>query len=403
MKKSESPKTAQVIAWADYKEGPSFCHLPEMVCVPPFPCNFAAGRDNFRGMEKRLLLDLSYEELAAELAALGEPRYRASQVWNWVWKKFATDFSAMTNLPAALRAELARRFSLDPFTVLARDGDEEGTEKVLLGLSDGTSIESVLIREENRRTVCISTQVGCPVGCPFCATGQMGFVRNLSAGEIAGQVLYFARVLRAQNERVTNVVVMGMGEPFLNYEATLKALHILNDPRGFNLGARRMTVSTIGVVPGILRFAQEGRQYNLAISLHAPDDELRAKLVPFGKQWSISEIMAAVEAYILATGRRVTFEYVLLRGVNDHLRHARALAFLLRGKLVHVNLIPFNPASGLPFSPPDEGQIELFRRELLAHGMDVTVRRSRGIKIQAGCGQLRSRFGQDFQAVTRAE
>ncbi len=343
-------------------------------------------------MEKRLLLDLSYEELAQELKALGEPAYRAKQVWEWVWRKLCPEFSAMTNLPLSLRDELSRRFSLDVFTVLARDCDDEGTEKVLLALPDGASVEAVLIREGNRNTVCISTQVGCPVGCAFCATGQMGFVRNLSAGEIAGQVLHFARVLEGQGKRVTHVVVMGMGEPFLNYEATLKALNNLNDPRGFNLGARRITVSTIGVVPAILRFAQEGRQYNLAISLHAPDDGLRRKLMPLAERWPISQVLSAAEAYILATGRRVTFEYVLLRGVNDGLRHARALAALLRGKLVHVNLIPFNPAPGLPFSPPDEGQVELFRRELLAHNIDVTVRRSRGVKIQAGCGQLRSRL-----------
>ena len=342
-------------------------------------------------MEKRLFLDLSYEELSEELRKLGQPAYRAKQVWEWAWRKFCLDFLTMTNLPLPLRQELSQRFFLDPFTVLAKECDDEGTEKVLLGLPDGASVEAVLIREEHRRTVCISTQVGCPVGCAFCATGQMGFVRNLSAGEIAGQVLYFARMLQMRGERLTHLVVMGMGEPFLNYEATIKALNNLNDRRGFNLSARRITVSTIGVAPGILRFAQEGRQYNLAISLHAPDEELRARLVPLAVKWPIFQVLDAVEAYITATGRRVTFEYVLLPGVNDCLKHAKALASLLRGKLVHVNLIPFNPAPGLPFDPPEEGQIELFRRELLAHGIDVTVRRSKGIKIQAGCGQLRSR------------
>ena len=342
-------------------------------------------------MEKQLLLDLTLEELRKELESLGEPAYRAYQVWEWVWKHLATDFAKMTNLPATLRDRLSERFFLDPFSVLARESDEEGTEKVLLGLADGTSIEAVLIREEDRRTVCISTQVGCPVGCTFCATGQMGFVRNLSAGEIAGQVLHFARSLKEKGERVTHMVVMGMGEPLLNYEATLKALLNLNDARGFGLGARRITISTVGVVPGILRLAQEGRQFNLAISLHAPDDELRAELVPLAANWPIAQVLSAAEAYSLATGRRVTFEYVLLGGVNDSLKHARKLATLLRGKLAHVNLIPFNPAPGLPFRRPEEGQVELFRQELLAQGIDVTVRRSRGVKIQAGCGQLRSR------------
>jgi 23S rRNA (adenine2503-C2)-methyltransferase len=360
----------------------------------PKGARFPSRADNLP-MEKRLLLDLSLEELETELESLGEPAYRARQVWEWVWKHLATDFAVMTNLPAALRESLSERFLLDPFSVLARESDDEGTEKVLLGLADETSIEAVLIREEDRRTVCISTQVGCPVGCTFCATGQMGFVRNLSAGEIAGQVLYFARSLKEKGERVTHVVVMGMGEPLLNYEATLKALLNLNDPRGFGLGARRITLSTVGVVPGILRLAQEGRQFNLAISLHAPDDELRKELVPLAAHWPIAQVLSAAEAYSVATGRRVTFEYVLLGGVNDSLKHARKLAALLRGKLAHVNLIPFNPAPGLPFRRPDEGQVELFRRELLAHNIDVTVRRSRGIRIQAGCGQLRSRVLQE--------
>jgi len=182
-------------------------------------------------MEKRLLLDLSYEELSEELRKLGQPAYRAKQVWEWAWRKFCLDFLTMTNLPLPLRQELSQRFFLDPFTVLAKECDDEGTEKVLLGLPDGASVEAVLIREEHRRTVCISTQVGCPVGCAFCATGQMGFVRNLSAGEIAGQVLYFARMLQMRGERLTHLVVMGMGEPFLNYEATIKALNVTTYPR----------------------------------------------------------------------------------------------------------------------------------------------------------------------------
>lgn len=336
-------------------------------------------------------MDLSLEELEAELVGMGEPRFRARQVWEWVWHHLLFDFSAMTNLPLGLREELSDRYHLELPKVLTRERDEEGTEKVLLGLADGASIEAVLIPEEDRRTVCISTQVGCPVGCLFCATGAMGFVRNLTPGEIAAQVLHFAVALKEKGERVSHIVVMGMGEPLLNYEATLRALRNLNDARGFGLGARRITISTVGVVPGILRLAQEGRQFNLAISLHAPEEELRRKLVPLAERWPLSEVLRAAEAYALATGRRITYEYVLLAGVNDRLSHARALAKLLRGKLAHVNLIPFNPAPGLPFERPSDGQVELFRRELLAHGIDVTVRRSRGIKISAACGQLRSR------------
>lgn len=350
-------------------------------------------------MEKAFLLDLSLEELTAELQALGEPPYRARQVWEWVWRHLCFDFGAMTNLPLRLREALAERFHLALPPVLARERDEDGTEKVLLGLGDGASVEAVLIPEEDRRTVCISTQVGCPVACAFCATGQTGFVRNLTAGEIAAQVLHFALSLKGKGERVSHVVVMGMGEPLLNYEATLKALRNLNDPRGFGLGARRITISTVGVVPGILRLAQEGRQFNLAISLHAPSEELRRKLVPLAERWPLAEVLRAADAYALATGRRVTYEYVLLAGVNDGLAQARALAKLLRGRLAHVNLIPFNPAPGLPFARPSDGQIELFRRELLAHGIDVTVRRSRGVRIQAACGQLRSRHLNGVQSA----
>jgi 23S rRNA (adenine2503-C2)-methyltransferase len=267
---------------------------------------------------------------------------------------------------------------------------EEGTEKVLLKLPDGECIEAVLMREEDRRTVCVSTQVGCPVGCAFCATGRMGFRRNLSAGEIALQVLFFVRKLKAEGDRVTHVVVMGMGEPLLNYDATLKAIRNLNHPWGLNLGARRFTVSTVGIVPGILRLAREGLQLNLAISLHAPWDDLREELVPPAKRYSIAEIMEAAEEYVRATKRRITYEYVLLRGVNDSPTAARALAKLLKGKLAHVNIIPFNPAPGLPFRRPPPARVELFKRELLRQGIDVTVRYSRGVRIQAGCGQLRA-------------
>lgn len=342
-------------------------------------------------MERRFLLDLALEELEAELRGMGEPRFRARQVWEWVWRHLSFDFSAMTNLPQRLREDLEKRYHLQLPRPLAIERDEEGTEKVLLGLPDGTNVEAVLIPEEDRRTVCISTQVGCPVGCVFCATGAMGFVRNLTAGEIAAQVLHFALALREKGERVSHVVVMGMGEPLLNYEATLRALLNLNDPRGFGLGARRITISTVGVVPGILRLAQEGRQFNLAVSLHAPEERLRRRLVPLAERWPLAQVLQAADAYALATGRRITYEYVLLAGVNDGLVHARALARLLRRRLAHVNLIPFNPAPGLPFERPSEGQVELFRRELLAQGIDVTVRRSHGIRISAACGQLRSR------------
>ena len=335
------------------------------------------------------LLDLSLSELLQALAAWGEAPFRARQVWEWAWRHLATKFDQMTNLPAGLRARLAESFTIGLPAVTARQADDLGTEKVLLSLADGQGVEAVLLRGGDRRTVCVSTQVGCPVGCPFCATGAMGFVRNLTPGEIAAQVLHFARELREAGEHVTHVVVMGMGEPLLNYDSTLKAIHNLNEGRGFGLGARRITVSTVGVVPGILRLAKEDLQVNLAISLHAPDDALRRKLVPLGERWPIAEVLAAADRYAHATGRRVSYEYVLLAGVNDHLDDARALAALLRGRLAHVNLIPFNPSPGLPFRAPAAGTVDAFRRALVESGVDATVRRSRGVAIQAGCGQLR--------------
>lgn len=339
-------------------------------------------------MAKPNILDLSFAELAQALAALGEPPFRARQVWEWTWRHLVTDWAEMTNLPRPLRDRLWARFTCGAPEVMGAAGDADGTEKALLRLADGQRVETVLLREDDRRTVCVSTQVGCPVGCPFCATGRMGFVRDLTVGEIAAQVLHFARELRAAGEHVTHVVLMGMGEPFLNYDATLQAVRNLNDRRGFGLGARRITVSTAGVIPGIRRLAEEGVQVNLAVSLHAADDTLRAKLVPLGERWPIADVLSAADHYAAVTGRRVSYEYVLLRDVNDGRNHAHSLARLLRGRLAHVNLIPFNPAPGLPFERPDPRRVDAFRQELVLRGVDATVRRSRGVEIQAGCGQL---------------
>jgi 23S rRNA (adenine2503-C2)-methyltransferase len=357
--------------------------------------------------ERIALYDLAHDQLQELLTGWGEPRFRADQLWHWLYGSLADDFAAMGNLPGALRERLAAETDLELLVPVAAQESATGqTRKVLFRLRDGNVIESVLMVYDERRTACISTQVGCGIGCLFCATGQDGLARNLSAGEIVAQVLHFAReIQRTEIERanvmglsadlqghpVTNIVLMGMGEPLANYEATWKAIETLTDARGYNLGARRITLSTVGLVPGIRRLADEGLPINLAVSLHAPNDELRDRLVPVNKRYPLGDLMAAVREYAQKTKRRVTFEYALIAGVNDAVQHAQELAALLRGLLCHVNLIPLNPTPGTELQPSPREQVNLFRDVLLDGGIPTTVRLRRGISIEAGCGQLRRR------------
>ena len=360
---------------------------------------FRASRPTTQGLKsdwmKIALYDLNQVELEEWLASLGQPRYRARQIWRWLYKGLATDFVQMSDLPAPLRAELGH---LALTGTLQPSGDvyspDRLTHKVLFNLTDGETVETVLMRYRQRNTVCISTQVGCAMGCVFCATGQMGFVRNLTAGEIVEQVLHFARVLRSPGARVTHVVFMGMGEPLANYRAVWQAVETLNNADGFGLGARRMTLSTVGLVPGIRKLAQEQLQVNLAVSLHAPDDDLRQRLLPINQRYSLNDIVTVCRDYVKATGRRVSIEYALIAGVNDSVEQAERLAGLLRDLLCHVNLIPLNPTDGSPLRPPSRERVNLFRAELEKHHLSTTVRVRRGIDIQAGCGQLRSRLKQ---------
>lgn len=339
-----------------------------------------------------LLLDLTLPELEARLKEWGEPTYRARQVWNWVYKQGVLQFAQMTNLPVALRQRLEAAFTLAPFEPVAEHLSEDGqTRKLALRLADGEIIETVWMRYETRESVCVSTQAGCAMGCAFCATGQGGLRRNLTAGEIVGQVLAFARLLAAQSTRVTNVVFMGMGEPFANYDAVWKAVSILMDPAGLGLGARHIVISTVGLIPGIRRFAQERSQVRLAISLHAPDDALRDQLVPINRAYPIGPLMDAVRDYVKQTGRRVTFEYALIAGLNDKPEHAHALAALLRGLPAHVNLIPVNPIPNSPWRPSPRERVRQFQAILTENGIACTIRLGRGTDIQAACGQLRAR------------
>jgi len=354
--------------------------------------------------KRRILLDLAKEELNEQLAAWGEPRYRAEQIWRWVYQRGATHFAEMTDLPADLRARLEKTFAIDPLQeIQAITSRDRLTRKVLFALPDGQTIETVLMLYDRRRTLCISTQVGCGIGCPFCATGLGGLARNLTAGEIVAQVLHFARFLNDPNAggrdavalvrpaRVTNIVVMGMGEPLANYNATWQALRHLTDPTAFGLGARHITLSTVGLVPMMDRMAQEPLQIGLAVSLHAPDDALRDQLVPINRRYPLAELMAACQRYVERTHRRVTFEYALMAGINDQPEHARELAQLLSGLLCHVNLIRLNPVDGSPYQPSPEEDVQAFLRILEQRHISATVRLRRGIEINAGCGQLRRR------------
>ena len=340
-------------------------------------------------MLKPSLLDLSPVELKALITGWGQPAYRAGQIETWLYKQHTTDVSQMSNLPKTLRQRLAKECLPDPLRlVVSLDSTDGQTQKSLFTLPDGQEIEAVLMRYRQRQTLCISTQAGCAMDCPFCATGQMGFRRNLTAGEIVAQALYYARQLVAKDKRVTNIVLMGMGEPLANYAETWRAIRRLNNPAGFNLGARHMTVSTVGLVPAIRRMSKEPEQVGLAVSLHAPTDVLRDKIVPLNRRYPLALLMQAVREYAGLTRRRVTFEYALMDNLNDGDVHADQFAALVRGVLCHVNLIPLNPTPNSPWSGSPDERVHAFRDRLQVAGIPTTVRLRRGIDIAAGCGQL---------------
>ena len=324
-----------------------------------------------------------------------ESKYRLAQVIKALFYHFIDNWDEATVLAKVLREKLRANCDLE---IHAKDSvsKDDRTIKSLITLSDGLKIETVLMRYQGRNTVCVSSQVGCPMACAFCATGHGGFKRNLTQWEIVEQVLYFSRLLKKDNEHIGNVVVMGMGEPFLNYDNVLSALRILNDKDGFNLGVRKLSVSTCGIIPGIKRFAEEKEDFNLAISLHAPNDKLRSKLMPVNQKHNLLELFAAVDEYIKKKDRKVMFEYLLIKGVNDSPEHARELAGLMRRPLCFVNLIPYNP-TGLPrqseaaagvFNPSGAETVQNFKKLLLDAGVWTTERFRFGQDIKAACGQL---------------
>jgi 23S rRNA (adenine2503-C2)-methyltransferase len=340
----------------------------------------------------RLIYDLDINELSALLKEIGEPSFRTKQIWEGLYRQFWQKTDEFTTLPKPLRKKLTDFLLFDVLNpTLKLDSADGKTRKTLFKLHDGNFIEAVLMRYDRRQTLCISTQVGCAMGCVFCATGQMGFKRHLSSGEIVAQVMYYAHLLAQEDSHVTNVVIMGMGEPFHNYENTLAAIDRLNDPLGYNFGARRFTVSTVGLVPAIRRFAEEKRQVNLAISLHAAEDNLRTSMMPVNKRYDIDELLDACIDYIKLTGRRITFEWALIQGVNDTPDQARKLAEKLQGLLCHVNAIPLNPTGGFEGKATTHNRAQEFKTILEQSGIPCTIRIRRGIDIQAGCGQLASR------------
>jgi 23S rRNA (adenine2503-C2)-methyltransferase len=336
----------------------------------------------------RGLLELSSAELLAWLEARGQLPLRARQIRRWIAQGRATSFAQMTDLPAALREELAREFTPLATQVERCLVSSDGTHKLLLRLSDGNLVECVLLQEADRRTVCVSTQVGCGMGCAFCASGIGGVIRNLSTAEILEQLLQARNRLPA-GERITHIVVMGMGEPMANLDALLEALAVACAADGLGISARHVHISTVGLPAKIRRLADLGKQYHLAVSLHAPNDELRTRIVPTNDRVGLTEIMEAADYFYRTTKRQVTYEYVLLRDVNDTPECAAQLAALLRGRQAHVNLIPFNDVAGLPYRRPTQEAVSDFVAILRRAGVSVKVRKRKGADIDAACGQLR--------------
>jgi 23S rRNA (adenine2503-C2)-methyltransferase len=341
------------------------------------------------------LYDLTLPELEEWMKKRGQPAFRARQVYEGVYRHLYDSYDQLTTLPRSLREELARELPLSAMKAVNQVATPNGdTVKTLYETVTGDLVETVLMLYRSRATVCVSCQVGCAVGCAFCATGLMGLDRNLTTGEMVVQVLGAARAARERGRPLTNLVMMGMGEPFHNYPATIKFLTILNDPAGLGMGARRMTVSTSGIVPFIDKLAEEPLQVNLAVSLHAPNDELRSSLVPVNRKHPVADLMTAVDRYIAKTGRRVSFEYALMSGINDGDDVAEELGRLLRRRLCHLNIIPLNPVDVLPYERPTPERIKRFAAIVESYGVPVTVRYSRGVDISAACGQLRTEVEQ---------
>ncbi|TJY43253.1 23S rRNA (adenine(2503)-C(2))-methyltransferase RlmN [Cohnella pontilimi] len=341
--------------------------------------------------EKPFIYDFSLEELQDWTKEQGEPAFRAGQIFDWLYVKRVSSFEEMSNLPKPFRMKLEDAFQFVTLSEIAKFESKDGTVKFLFGLHDNHAIETVLMRHNYGNSVCVTTQVGCRIGCTFCASTLGGLKRNLTPGEIVAQVVQCQKLLDPEDQRVSSIVIMGSGEPFENYDATMKFLHNMIHPKGLNIGARHITVSTSGIVPSMYKFADENTQINLAISIHAPNDALRSKLMPVNRRYPFNEVMDAIKYYIEKTGRRVTFEYALIGGVNDRPEHARELADVLQGMLCHVNLIPVNYVPERDYVRTPRDDIFEFQRILQSKNVNATIRREQGHDIAAACGQLRAK------------
>lgn len=340
-------------------------------------------------IEKKDIKDFSLEELKVELEKWSEPSYRAAQIFDWIYRKGAASFVAFTDLPKGLRQKLEENFSLRPLVLAEHVTSQDGTEKFLFELADGNFIETVLIPAGKRKTLCLSTQVGCKFACAFCASGLAGFKRNLLPSEILGQILFLRDKLSVH---LTNFVFMGMGEPLDNCQNVVKAVRIMNDPKGLGIAARRITISTAGMIPGLKQLKDLRLQVNLSLSLHSLKNELRSKLMPINKKYPLAGLLQAGEDYVRRTGRMMTLEYILLRDINDSSEDARRLAAAAKRLRAKVNLIPYSQVCGLEYEPSPKARAELFLRWLEEKGVSATLRLSKGADIQAACGQLAGRL-----------
>ncbi len=331
--------------------------------------------------------NLSIQELQTQIEELGEPLYRVTQIAKWLYQKGATSFEQMSDLSLELRQKLKEAFTISWPKILQKQVSKDGTVKYLFRLADEQTVESVLIPSQNRFTICVSTQVGCKLGCKFCASGVAGFKRHLTSGEIVDQIL--AARQNQPHRRITNVVFMGMGEPMDNYENVIAAVKLINSSAGLDIGARKITLSTSGMIPGIGKLAKEGIQVELSVSLHAGNSEVRNRLMPINRKYPIEQLISACRDYIQRTNRQITFEYTLISGVNDRVEDANDLAALLRRMKCQVNLIPLNPIREFPYKPPTVDTAKQFRKRLQMLGVDATIRKTMGRDIDGACGQLR--------------